>query len=1045
MKKMNNCESFVPLNKNGVGAFKFLRISVLLLALSFIANYASAKVEKGTLSNSNQVQAEQQKKTLKGKVTDETGEPIPGVSVLVKGTNIGTITNIDGVYSIDVPVGAKSVVYSFVGMKTQEIALDDRAEINVSLISETIGVDEVVVTALGIQREKKTLTYASQQVSGAEMLKARDANFMNALSGKTSGLDIKASSSGAGGSTKVVLRGNKSLTGLSEPLYVIDGIPMVNNKGDQPGSYGGTDSGDGLSSLNSNDIESINVLKGANASILYGSEGANGVVLITTKKGKAGKVDVSVSSSTMLESVSGLPEFQYKYGANNGSDYSWSKTPGNYQSNYIKDFFRTGVNTTNSVSVSGGNDKTTTYFSYSNVSATGVMPTNRYNKNNFSFNQSTKFFNDKVTVSSNVMLTNEISHNRPGAGYYNNPLTGLYLFARERDFNDYKTNYQVFNKDRNLYQMNWYSTEEKQNNPYWELYNDPKLNTSYRAIASLKLSWDISSHMKFDVRGNVDYNNRLNDYRYAAAGNSVSVSPNGKWDYSKYNDRAFYTDAILSYNNKFGNFSLTALAGASYQHTILNDGMSVSNGQTSLMYPNYFDFSNMPLSVVFRQKIDKRIKEGAFVNTQIGYKDMLFIDLSGRNDWASTLALTGNDSYFYPAVGLTAIVSQMVQLPEVISFAKVRASSSKTANEVPFNKVSPWNTISGAGTATIIGGIDYNTKVPFTNLKPEEITSTELGTEWRFFKGRAGLEFTYYSDISKNQFLELDAPKGSGYKTYYVNAGKITNKGFELTVDFEPVRTKDISWKSSVNLSQNKNKIVELIASNPDYQTGSDDEGFAAITKAGGSFNDVYIYKFARNDAGQIILDGNGMPTKTKKQEKVGNVNPDFILGWNNTITFKNFFVSALVNGKFGGVAFSKTEAFLDSYGVSKRTGDIRDAGKTMPINAVQGTTAVTSIDPEVYYKAVGDRNGIMEPYIFKRTNVRLAQLVIGYNLDVQKLKLPIKDASFSLIGRNLFFFYKDAPYDPENSMSTSNSMQSNEVFSMPATRTLGVNLKFTF
>ena len=861
---------------------------------------------------------------------------------------------------------------------------------------------------------------------------------MNALSGKSSGLDIKVSSSGAGGSTKVVLRGNKSLSGLSEPLYVIDGIPMINNKGGQPGSYGGTDSGDGLSSLNSDDIESINVLKGANASILYGSEGANGVVLITTKKGKAGKVDVSISSSTMLESVSGLPEFQYKYGAVSGSDYSWSKTAGNYDSSYIKDFFRTGVTATNSISISGGNEKTTTYFSYSNVSASGIMPTNRYSKHNFSFNQSSKLFNDKVTISSKVMLSNETTHNRPGAGYYNNPLTGLYLFARERNFEDYKTNYQVFNKDRNLYQMNWYSSEEKQNNPYWELYNDPKLNTSYRAIASLKLAWDISSHMKFEVRGNVDYNNRLNDYRYAAGGNSVSVSPNGKWDYSKYNDRAFYTDGILSYNNTFGDFSLSAIAGASYQHTILNDGMSVSNGGSSLKYPNFYAFSNMPSNVVFQQSSDRTIKEGVFGNVQIGYKEMLFLDLSGRNDWASTLALTGNDSYFYPAVGLTGIVSQMVKLPEVISFAKVRASSSKTANEVPFNKVNPWNTVNYA---------DYsrNTQVPFTTMKPEKITSTEVGAELRFFKGRAGLEFTYYSDISKNQFLELDAPSGSGYKTYYVNAGKITNKGFELTVDAEPVRTENISWKTSVNLSQNKNKIVELIASMPDYKVGGDDEGFATIKKAGGSFNDIYIYNFAKNAAGQIILDDKGMPTKTKEQEKVGNVNPDFILGWNNTINFKNFYISALVNGKFGGKAFSKTEAFLDSYGVSKRTGDLRDAGKTMPINAIQGTTAVTSIDPALYYKAVGDRNGIMEPYIFSRTNVRLAQLVIGYNLDVQKLKLPIKMLRFHWLDETCSSSTKKAPYDPENSMSTSNSMQSNEVFSMPSTRTFGFNLKFTF
>lgn len=980
-----------------------------------------------------------------GTVSDPDGVSIPGAAIVQKGTSNGTTSDMNGKFSITVSSPNAILSFSFVGMKPVEINVSGKSVINVKMVSEAVGLNEVVVTALGIQRDKKTLTYASQQVSGEEMLKARDQNFMNALSGKTAGLDIKTSSSGAGGSTKAVLRGNKSLVGLSEPLYVIDGIPMVNNKGSQPDSYGGTDGGDGLSSINSEDIESINVLKGANASILYGSQGANGVVLITTKKGKEGKVKVSVSSSTMIESVSGLPEFQFNYGANSGSDYSWSKTKGNYASSYIKDFFRNGVNATNSISVSGGNDKTTTYFSYSNVSATGVLPTNRYGKNNFSFNQSTKLFNDKLTISSNVMFSSEVSHNRPGAGYYNNPLTGLYLFARERNFDDYKTNYQIFNPERNLNKMNWYSTEEKQNNPFWELNNNPKLNTSYRAIASLKLSWNLSTHLKLDVRGNIDYNDKLNDYRYAAAGNSVSVSPNGSWNYSKYNDKSIYSDGILSYNNKFGNLSLSALVGASYLHNVFNNGMSVANGTVSLMYPNFFSFANMPYNIMFNQSINDVIKQGVFTNFQFGYREMLFLDISARNDWASTLALTGNQSYLYPALGLTAIVSEMVKMPQMISFAKIRVSSSKTSNEVPYNVVNPQNSIGGAGTPTSIGGINRNTQVPFNDLKPEEITSNELGAELRFLKGRAGVEFTYYSDISKNQFLTLSAPSGSGFTFYYINAGKITNKGFELTIDAEPIKNNNISWKSSVNLSQNKNKIEELIASNPDYQVGGDNEGFAAVIKAGGSFNDVYIYQFAKNEAGQIILDNNGVPTKAAKQAKVGNVNPDFILGWNNTVSFKDFYVSALINGKFGGVAFSKTEAFLDSYGVSKRTGDARDGGATMPINAIKGTTAVTSIDPVVYYSAVGDRNRIMEPYIFSRTNIRLAQLVVGYNLNVQKLKLPVKEASLSLIGRNLFFFYKKAPYDPEQSMSTANNMQSNEVFSMPSTRTYGFNLKFSF
>ena len=641
------------------------------------------------------------------------------------------------------------------------------------------------------------------------------------------------------------------------------------------------------------------------------------------------------------------------------------------------------------------------------------------------------------------MVTDERSENRPGAGYYNNPLTGLYLFPRERDFASYKENYQILDKDRNMYKMNWFSTEEKENNPFWELYKNSKTSQTTRAIVNSKLSWDISGHLKFEARGSADFAEKVYENKYYAGGNQVSVSMNGKWQYQKYTDKSIYGDAILSYNNTFGKVKVSGILGGSYQHNIFYNGIAVDNSSFILMYPNLFSFLNIPYNVAIVPTINKSIKQGVFGNLQLGYKDLLFLDISGRNDWASTLALTGNESYFYPAIGLSAIVSQMVKLPSYVSFAKIRGSWSNTANEVPFDVVEPWNTISGTGGPDGPAGINQSTQMPFANLKPEIITANELGTEMKFFNNRLGLEFTWYNNVSTNQFLALGAPSGSGYTYYYVNAGKITNKGTEVTIDSELLKSENFSWKSSLNFAANKNKIVELIASEPDYQTGGYDEGFISITKAGGSFNDVYVYHFARNNAGQIILDSNGVPTKAESPTKVGNANPDWILGWNNTITYKNLYMSLLINGKFGGVAFSKTEAFLDAYGVSKRSADARAAG-SIPINAIQGTTSITSIDPVVYYSSIGDRNRIMEPYVYSRTNVRLGQLVLGYNLDVNKFKLPIKEASFSLIGRNLFFFYKKAPFDPEQAMSTNNAMQSNEVFSLPSTRSYGFSFKVT-
>ncbi len=990
-----------------------------------------------------------QDRQLTGRVFDENQTGLPGANILIKNTTTGTNTDAEGNFSITVN-GSGILIISSVGYEPSEIPFNgSTTTLETTLRPDVHVLGEVVVTALGITRDKKSLTYATQQIGGAELTRASNTNFVDALNGKAAGIDIKVSSSGAGGSTRAVLRGNKSLQGSSEALYVIDGIPMVNNKRGQPGSYGGTDGGDGLSAINPSDIESISILRGSNAAILYGSQGANGVILITTKKGKEGKVSVDFSSSTVLEEVSGLPKFQYRYGTV-GGDYSWTPTAtavvksDSYQKGYIDDFFQTGVTATNSVAVTGGNAKTNVYFSYANISSKGVLPTNTYHKNNFSFRQSTKLLNDKITISSGVILSAEKSKNRPGAGYYNNPLTGLYLFARDRNFSEYKTNYAVFNSTRNMDKMNWYSTEEKQNNPYWEINKNPKLQTYQRIIANTKLSYDIAKDLKFEVRGNIDYNNILDDKRYAAGGNSVSVSPNGKWEYSKYTDQSLYADGILSYNKTFNDFSVNALAGLSYQKNIYNDGMNVNNGTVSLQYPNLFTFANMPYNVVFNKTINTVIKQGAFANLSFGFKEFLFLDLAGRNDWASTLALTGNESYFYPSVGATAIISQMFNLPKAISLLKVRASFSQTANEVPYNVVNPWNSIGGAGGPTGIGGINRNTQVPFTDLKPEKIVANEYGLESKFYNGRVGLDFTIYNGVSTNQFLSLAAPSGSGFTTYFVNAGRIENSGFELTLNAEPFRTDHFNWNTSINASQNKNKIVELLASNPNYQVGSDTEGFASLIKAGGSFNDVYIFHFARNDAGQIILDKNGVPTKEAKQTIAGNVNPKLILGWNNNFNYRNFFASALVNGKFGGVAFSKTEAFLDSYGVSERTAEARDAG-TVPINAVTPEgVAITSIDPYTYYSSVGDRNKIMEPYVFSRTNVRLGQFVLGYTFKSKSANPVFKNASVSFVGRNLFFLYKKAPFDPEQAMSTNNALQSADVFGLPSTRSYGFNLKFT-
>jgi len=1060
MKKKNNCESFVPLRQFGIRTSKLLRISILLLFIAFSANLASAKVANGDNANTSSAQAEQQKKTVKGKVTDENGEAIPGVSVLVKGTTVGTITNFDGQYSLDVPTDARIITFSFVGMKSQDADVTGKTEINISLASESIGVDEVVVTALGIQRDKKTLTYSSQQVSGEEMLKSKDANFMSALSGKTAGLEIKKSSSGVGGSTKTVLRGSKSINGDSEPLYVIDGIPMVNRKGGQSGMWGGTDEGDGLSQINPEDIESISILKGSNAAVLYGSQGANGVVMITTKKGKSGKTSVSFTSSTIFESITKTPDMQFSYGSEGNAKESWSYTKGNYASNYVDDFFQTGLSEINTVSISGGNDKTTAYVSYGNTSSRGVVPNNEYKKNNITFQQSTKMLNDKLIVRSNVMLTSEKANNRNTGGYYLNPLTGLYFFPRngaipsggteKKDFAYFKDNYQAFSTSRNMNLQNWFVADHHQSNPYWLLNMQPKEDLTKRVIASVALEYQITKNLKFQTRGSYDYAEKSYEQKFYAGGNSTNISQNGRWNYKKYNDELLYADGIFTYQNKFGDFSLNGMLGASYQKSIYGKGVSVDNGTTDLLYPNEFYFQNLAFTTQVQSIYSGEvIKNGVFGNAQIGYKEMVFLDLSGRNDWASTLWATGNDSYFYPAVGLSGILSQMFEMPKFISFSKIRVSNSVINNEVPFGKITPSNTINGGG------GINRNSTAPFLTAKPEKLSTWEVGTDWRFFNGRLGLDFTYYNIVSTNMFIPRDPTAGDQvdfYTTFYENAGKIVNKGVEIVLTATPIKASNLEWNTSLNFSKNKNEVVELFPGKLDkYKDFGASEGYYSRIYSGGSIGDLYGLTFKRNAAGQIMLDEkSGAPLKISNEDirekgYLGNLEPKFSLGWNNSFAYKQFSLNFLINAKIGGKCYSQTEAMLDGYGVSKRTGEARDNGGKVAINAIQGTTPVTSIDAKLYYTTVGDRNGVSEAYVFDRTNIRLTQLALSYDLDVNKLKLPIKAASFSVVGNNLFFIYKKAPFDPELTMSTSMDSQSLDNFNVPPTRTYGFNLKFTF
>jgi len=992
-------------------------------------------------------------RTITGTVTSsEDGLTLPGVNVIVQGTATGSITTADGTYSVEVPEGDVSLQFSYIGYMIKVVPVGNATVIDVVLDPSAFEMDEVVVTALGIQRQEKTLTYAQQTVDADELTKTRDINFMNSLNGKAAGVEIKKNASGPGGSTRIVLRGTKSLTGDSEPLFVIDGIPMANNKPSNPGMWGGWDGGDGLSQLNQEDIESVTILKGSNAAALYGSQGANGVVLITTKSGTESAAKVSINSGISFDNPMVMPELQFDYGAAEGSEQSWDYESGNYDDTFVKDFFQTGYSLINSISVSGGSNRTQAYFSYGNTTAHGIVPTNKYHKNNVTFKQSTKLAKDKVTVSSNILLTEEKAENRMPAGYYLNPVLNVYQFPRQMDFDDYYENYEYFDESRNLYLQNVYTNNHFISNPAWILNNEPREDKTKRAIASLSVAWDISEKVKFAVRGNADLSLKTFEQQHAAGSNQTNVHANGAWDYRDYTDELYYSDAILTYNDNFGDVSLNILGGASYQNTLYGNGVRVNTGSNGLIYPNEYMFQNVPDNVLIESTVDasngRKVKQALFANATVGFKEMVFLDLSARNDWASTLALTGNQSYFYPAAGLTFLIHNMFTMPEVISFAKLRGSYTYVGNEVPFNRINPQNTINAGG------GINRNTQTPFTNLKPELITSMEIGADVRFFTGRLGLDVTYYNITSNDQFLELSAPSGSGYTTYFVNAGEIVNKGWEVTLNAIPVQNSEWQWNTALNFSKNTNVVNEI---HPDIETISmgSSESVAIRFQAGGSMGDLYTSAFLRENfdenaaegeqySGRIVVGDDGTPRKTQDFQYMGNVEPAWSMGWNNNMAWKNFTLSFLINMKMGGVVVSQTEAMLDGYGVSKRTGDARDAGyvEVDAVNENDGS-AVTQVDPKIWYLQTGDRNGIMEYYVYDRTNIRLAQLSLGYTFNFESP--AIENLTLSLFGRNLFFFYKEAPFDPDLVMSTNRNNQGLDNFNLPTTRSIGLNLNINF
>ena len=1012
-----------------------------------IDNYIGVAQNNGTQIVSVTVAAAQQAK-IDGVVVDNKGYPMIGVSVLVKGTTRGGQTDINGKFSIDANVG-DILVFNYIGFLKQEVTVTGSSPLKITLLEDSKQLSEVVVTALGVKRSEKSLVYANQVIGGSELNDVKSDNLMNSLNGRVAGVDISPSSSGVGGSVKVILRGSKSATGTNQPLYVIDGVPITNssNANGQPNStYGGSpDGGDGISNLNPDDIESMTVLEGAAAAALYGSQAANGVVLITTKKGKAGKAEINFSSSYTNDVISYKPKFQNNYGETPNGNQSWGdKLSSPATADNIADFFQSGNNFTNAVNFSAGSELAQTYFSFANTTANGVQPENDLKRNNFTFRETGHFLNNKLTVDVNTNYVNQKVTNTPGQGFYYNTLPGLYLFPRGVDILPYKNNYGVPQPSRNnLLTQNWIANEDIQQNPWWIVYKNPNFGNRDRALINATVKYDVADWLNIQARGNVDrvadtYQQNL----YAGTNPVLTPGLNGSYTRSEQTLTQTYGDVIANFKIPMHSaFKIDGLAGASI--TDDNTVGTTFGAGSGLAIPNVFIQQNVftaGTSNVSTSPANHNQVQSIFGSLNISYRNWAFLTVTERNDWSSTLAFTSNESYSYPSVGLSFILNDMFKMPDFITYAKIRGSYAEVATPVTQYITNPIN-YSASG-----GSVNFNSVYPNPELKPTNTKSKEAGADLRLFENRLTLNFTWYKSNSYNQFIQYTPLSTTGYTVGYLNAGNIQNEGIELRLAYDIAKSKEFSWNTALNYSNNKNTIVELNPADPTAPiilTGAGNNAYESVLAKGGSFGDIYGVKFQRNAAGQIMVNSSDAPINNGTFVKVGNPNPKFQLGWENTFKYKKFDLDILADGKFGGQVLSMTQMLMDSYGVSVASGAARDAGG-VTVNAVDPTgKAVTKVDALTWYSAQGGRSGIAEPYMYSATVVRLRQASLGYTFSVTNSF--VKSVRLSVIGSNLIYFYKKAPYDPEITMSTANGLSGVDVFNQPTTRRIGGSLNVSF
>lgn len=980
-----------------------------------------------------------EKKKITGVVKDTNGEPLIGVNVSVRGSSMGTITNMDGEFSLQAAKG-DVVEFSYIGYTSSYQKIADAASLTVVMGEDAQALDEVVVTALGIKRSEKALSYNIQKVKSEDITGVKDANFVNSLNGKVAGVTINRSSAGAGGATRVIMRGAKSMVGNNNVLYVIDGMSIGNpSKGEVKDEFSGPGSGEGISDFNPDDIESISVLTSPSAAALYGSSAANGVILITTKKGQEGKLKVSVSNNTDFSSAYIMPEFQNQYGNRASSYKSWGEklpTPSNFNP---KDFFQNGTNVMNSISLSTGTKNNQTFFSAATTNSKGIIPNNEYYRYNFTLRNTATMLNDRLHLDLSASYVMQGNQNMLSQGRYFNPLLPLYLFPRGEDFESVKI-FERYDAERKFPVQEWPYGDQgiSLENPYWIVNREMFVSNKKRYMFYANAKYDILDWLNISGRIRVD-NTHTTTERRLSASTLLLHAQSDKGHYTKGMEeyRQTYGDIMLNINKALGDFNLTANIGASYEDHYTT---GINIGGKLFTVPNLFSSYNFdPSSGPGTESYSRNRTIGAFVSAELGYKSMIYLTLTGRNDWASQLVNTNHPSVFYPSIGLSGVITEMVKLPEFISFLKVRTSYTEVGSPISKQGLTP-----GTVTDDMVGGIiNPNSIYPFPDFEPERTKSYELGVNLRLWNNRINVDATFYQSNTYKQLFLSSLPPTSGYSGFYVQTGNVRNRGIELSIGFND-KFGAFGYSTNVVYTANQNKILRMARGyvNPIDKSTFDiteltlAEAGGVYLREGGSIGDVYVKGILQRDRNhQLVEEGGGYKIDRSQRIKIGSVNPDYTIGWRNDFSWKGFNLGLLFNVRVGGIVTSYTQAYMDAYGVSKESFKARENGGVW-VDGVQ-------YDAEKYYNTVGGQN-LMAYYTYSATNIRLEEASLSYTLPKKWFGNVIQRMTIATIGRNLLMIYRKAPFDPEM-VSSTGTYNRGDFFMPPSLRNVGFSVKIDF